>query len=100
MVMALNWVQDNISQFGGDPGNVTIFGVSAGGMAVNMLMVSPLSRGLFHKAIAQSGYATWALPRSGNATALPTLGMDLKPLPSAEELSKRVAAVVDPTCHN
>ena len=96
MVMALKWVQENISQFGGDPENVTIFGVSAGGMAVNMLMVSPLSRGLFHKAIAQSGYATWALPRSGNATAPATLGMDLEPLPSAEELSERVAKAVDP----
>jgi para-nitrobenzyl esterase len=96
MVAALEWVQENISQFGGDPENVTIFGVSAGGMAVNMLMVSPLSRGLFHKAIAQSGYATWALPRSENATAPATLGMDLEPLPSAEELSKRVAKAVDP----
>jgi len=97
MIAALEWVQGNIHQFGGDPDNVTIFGVSAGGMAVNMLMVSPLADGLFHKAIAQSGYATWALPRSKNAAALPTLGMDLQPMPSAEQLSERVAAVVDPT---
>ena len=96
MIAALEWVQGNIHQFGGDPDNVTIFGVSAGGMAVNMLMVSPLADGLY-KAIAQSGYAAWALPRSKNAAALPTLGMDLQPMPSAEELSKRVATVVDPT---
>ena len=95
MVMALNWVQENISQFGGDPENVTIFGVSAGAMAVNMLMVSASAQGLFHKAIAQSGYATWALPRSRNAAASATLGMDLKPLPSAEELSRRIVEKVD-----
>jgi para-nitrobenzyl esterase len=96
MVAVLEWVQENIRQFGGDPDNVTIFGVSAGGMAVNMLMVSPLAGGLFHKAIAQSGYATWALPRSRNATAPATLDMDLQPLPSAEQLSKRIAQAVDP----
>ena len=55
MVMALNWVQDNISQFGGDQ-NVTIFGVSAGGMAVNMYGESAVRA--FPKAIAQGGYAT------------------------------------------
>ena len=96
MVMALNWVQENISQFGGDPENVTIFGVSAGAMAVNLLMVSASAQGLFHKAIAQSGYATWALPRSRNAPASVTLGMDLKPMPSAEELSTRIVEKVDP----
>ena len=96
MVAALEWVQGNINQFGGDPDNVTIFGVSAGGMAVNMLMVSPLADGLFHKAIAQSGYGTWALPRSQNAPAVETLGMDLKPLTSAEELNMRIVQKVDP----
>ena len=48
-------MQDNVAVFGGDPGNVTIFGESAGGGSVNTLVVSPLARGLFHKAIVQSG---------------------------------------------
>lgn len=52
---ALQWVQRNIAAFGGDPGNVTIFGESAGGVAINAHMASPLSRGLFHKAIGESG---------------------------------------------
>ncbi len=53
-IAALQWVQENISAFGGDPDNVTIFGESAGGESVAHMLVSPLARGLFHKAILQS----------------------------------------------
>lgn len=60
-VMALKWVRDNIAEFGGDPDNVTIFGESAGGCSVDLHLNSPISQGLFHKAISQSGQAT--LPR-------------------------------------
>jgi para-nitrobenzyl esterase len=53
--LALSWVRDNIARFGGDPHNVTIFGLSAGGLNVTTHLVSPASAGLFHKAIIQSG---------------------------------------------
>jgi para-nitrobenzyl esterase len=53
-IFALQWVRDNITNFGGNPDNVTIFGESAGGTSVYVLMASPLARGLFHRAIAQS----------------------------------------------
>ncbi|XP_063044466.1 para-nitrobenzyl esterase [Engraulis encrasicolus] len=54
-IAALNWVQKNIGVFGGDPGKVTIFGQSSGGTSVWALMVSPLAKGLFHRAIDMSG---------------------------------------------
>ena len=55
LVAALEWVRDNIAAFGGDPGNVTIFGQSGGGAKVSTLMAMPAAKGLFHKAIVQSG---------------------------------------------
>ena len=57
MVAALQWVKANIKHFGGDPGNVTIFGESAGSFAVSTLMAAPSAQGLFHKAIGESGAA-------------------------------------------
>jgi para-nitrobenzyl esterase len=58
IIAALEWVQSNISSFGGDPNNVTIFGESAGGHNVLSLLVATQAKGLFHKAISQSGYTT------------------------------------------
>ncbi|GAB6028032.1 Carboxylesterase 5A, variant 2 [Chamberlinius hualienensis] len=64
-VMALKWVQENIRHFNGDPNNVTIFGISAGGASVIYHVLSPLSKGLFHRAFASSGTAInhWAFQR-------------------------------------
>ncbi len=61
-IAALQWVQRNIQAFGGDPSNVTIFGESAGGIGVLALMTAPSARGLFHKAIIQSGGGRWVAP--------------------------------------
>ena len=64
MIAGLEWIQTNIGAFGGDPRRVTIFGESAGGIAVSMLCASPLAKGLFHGAISQSG-GSLGPPRPG-----------------------------------
>lgn len=61
-IAALHWVNANIAQFGGDPGNITIFGQSAGAQDVGLLMLSPLARGLFNRAIEESGTAGFGVP--------------------------------------
>ncbi|XP_046676959.1 juvenile hormone esterase-like isoform X1 [Homalodisca vitripennis] len=70
--LALQWVHDNIDSFGGDPNNVTLIGVSAGGASVHFQLLCPQSRGLFHKAIIQCGFANnpWANQEAPRETAL------------------------------
>jgi len=79
MIAGLKWIQKNIAAFGGDPRMVTIFGESAGGIAVSMLCASPLAKGLFHGAISQSG-GSFGPPRP---TTFP--GENLKRLADAED---------------
>ncbi len=67
LVASLEWIRDNIASFGGDPGNVTIFGESGGGAKVSTLLAMPAAKGLFHKAIVQSGAALKANKRADSA---------------------------------
>jgi len=93
IVAALEWVRDNIARFGGDPGNVTIFGESGGGAKVSVLMALPGAKGLFHKAIIQSGPAVQMAERAdGTNTARQVLAhLGLRP-EQAGELRKLPAA--------
>ncbi len=102
-IAALEWVQENISAYGGDPENVTIFGESAGAWSVTEMMASPLAAGTFHKAIAQSGASTYHLgQRDGNELGWPSgyemgektaaaLGLEM---PSAADLRAIDAGVI------
>ena len=101
LIAALRWVRDNIANFGGDPENVTIFGESAGGAAVAVLLASPEAAGLFHRAIGQSpaGDHPLLLKRSEPATAAfyAALGLDhptpevLRALPIGDILAAQQA---------
>jgi len=85
-IAALQWVKRNIAVFGGNPDDVTIFGESAGGGAVINLMISPAARGLFHKAISQSGVARVAFPYLNRANE--------EGVPSAQEQGKVFALML------
>jgi para-nitrobenzyl esterase len=97
LVAALEWIRDHIAAFGGDPDNVTIFGESGGGGKVNALTMTPLAKGLFHKAILQSGCWLRYWSRD-DATALARrvldeLGLTPETLSQIDELPlERIAA--------
>ena len=78
MIAALQWVRANIALFGGDPANVTLFGESGGAFCSAALMVSPLARGLFHRAILQSGHIFLSRPRTVMQRMLKRLARRLK----------------------
>jgi para-nitrobenzyl esterase len=81
IIAALGWIRDNIALFGGDPNNVTIYGQSGGGGKVSSLMAMPAAKGLFHRAIVQSGAAVKGVPRdTANKSAEMFLAkLNLKP---------------------
>ena len=101
MIAALEWVRDNIARFGGDPGNVTIFGESGGGGKVCTLLSMPSARGLFHRAIVQSGAAVRLREpdRAARLTVavLKTLGLTSRDLVKLQSLPmEQLLAAVEP----
>jgi len=90
LVAALQWVHDNIAAFGGDPASVTIFGESGGGGKVSVLLAMPAAKGLFHKAIVESGSTLRATPREDAAKnterVLADLGLKGNPIGQLQKL--------------
>ena len=87
IIAALEWIQDNIAAFGGDPDNVTVFGQSGGGAKVLALMTSPYAKGLFHKGIVQSG-------------ATETMGVTFASKEASASLTQRILDSLDITADN
>ncbi len=96
-VAALQWVHDNIEAFGGDPGKVTIFGESAGGMSVGTLLGTPAARGLFQRAVAQSGAAHSVHGRRGATKLAASLleELDIQPSQLARLWEAPVEAILE-----
>lgn len=97
MVKALEWVKNNIENFGGDPNNVTIFGQSGGGAKVTTLMAMPKAKGLFHKAINQSGSFRTAMLEKEDTQAIATetlkiLGLNTTNVDSIQNIPFEVLA--------
>jgi para-nitrobenzyl esterase len=90
IVASLEWIRDNISNFGGDKGNVTIFGQSGGGGKVSTLMAMPPAKGLFHKAIVESGSTLRQVPadaaQKSTDRVLAKLGIDMSQLDKLQEI--------------
>jgi len=99
IVRSLEWVRDNIAEFGGDPNNVTIFGQSGGGGKVSTLMAMPSAKGLFHRAIVQSASAIRGIPKDQATSSaekyLSLLGLKSNQLDELQQLpaDKLVAAM-------
>jgi para-nitrobenzyl esterase len=91
MVAALRWVRAHIARFGGDPAQVTIYGHSAGGMGVQLMMTDPRARGLFARAIADAGYADWPFPKAMNPSDEMRTRMRYAPLDMAATPQELVA---------
>jgi para-nitrobenzyl esterase len=96
IIEALKWVKNNIESFGGDPNNITIFGESAGGHNVLSLIVAPQAKGLFHKAISQSGYTTSVSKKHAYITHIDNPTFDhasnevvKRLIPNSEKISSR-----------
>jgi para-nitrobenzyl esterase len=94
LIAALEWVRDNIAQFGGDPGNVVIFGQSGGGAKVSTLLAMPGAKGLFHKAIIQSGAGLKVMTREDAADVVGKFlaGLGVAPSEASTKLATLPAA--------